>query len=189
MFHHRLLTAVTAALGLLLWLPALSLAQPPGTMNPLPRLSAPGYYPGYYYSNYNTGYYYSNYYPQLYPYDRGYYRSYGSGVYYPEYPGPGSPAGRYPPTYAVSPARDGTTALLEVRVPTADAEVWVEGKKTSTTGTNRRYVSPPLTPGHKYAYEIRVRWSEGGREVSQTREVTVRAGERVAVDFTAPPKE
>src|SRR5262249_40914799 len=38
-----------------------------------------------------------------------------------------------------------TAVRINVRVP-ADAEVWVEGAKTTQTGTRRTFVSPPLDP-------------------------------------------
>ena len=72
----------------------------------------------------------------------------------------------------------------------ADAEVWFDGTKTSETGTTRDYVSPMLTPGRDYSYEIRVRWIENGQPVEQTRKVSVRAGAVTTVDFTkSPPGE
>jgi uncharacterized protein (TIGR03000 family) len=74
---------------------------------------------------------------------------------------------------------------FDVRVPKVDAEIWFEGRKTGQTGLiDRRFVSPPLTPGVKYTYEIRVRWFEDRKVTDQTRRVRVHAGERVTVDFT-----
>jgi uncharacterized protein (TIGR03000 family) len=77
---------------------------------------------------------------------------------------------------------------LEVRVP-ADAEIFVEGEKTAQKGTLRRFVSPPITPGTRYTYEIKAKWMEGGREVDRTRKVDVRAGDRLRVDLTKPSEE
>jgi uncharacterized protein (TIGR03000 family) len=78
---------------------------------------------------------------------------------------------------------------IEVRVP-ADADIWFDDAKTTQTGTVREFVSPPLTPGHDYTYDIRARWTEEGRHVSHTRRVAVHAGERVSVTFPAavPPQ-
>ena len=91
----------------------------------------------------------------------------------------------YPSIYPVSPplsAITERTAKVEVRVP-ADAEVWFEGQKTSQDGTDRIYSSPALESAQDYVYEIRARWNADGREVDQTRKVTVHAGDRVLVDF------
>jgi uncharacterized protein (TIGR03000 family) len=76
-------------------------------------------------------------------------------------------------------------AFLLVEVPAA-AEVWLEGQRMGQAGRIRLYVSPPLTPGARYAYEVRARWTDGGREVEQVREVVVHAGDRVVVAFPRP---
>jgi uncharacterized protein (TIGR03000 family) len=77
---------------------------------------------------------------------------------------------------------------IDMQVP-ADAEIWFADAKTKQTGTLRQFVSPPLAAGQEYTYEIRARWKENGREVTKTRRLTVRAGERLKVDFTAPEAE
>jgi uncharacterized protein (TIGR03000 family) len=75
-----------------------------------------------------------------------------------------------------------TRALITVSVP-ADAEIWFEGTKMTSTGSVREYQSPPLTPGSGYTYDIRARWNENGHEVTQTQQVDVAAGSRVNVHF------
>jgi uncharacterized protein (TIGR03000 family) len=77
-------------------------------------------------------------------------------------------------------------ASLDLRVP-ASAEVTFETEKTTQTGAVRSFESPPLTPGRDYVYEIKATWTENGREVVRTRQVNVRAGEQVMVDFTPRP--
>jgi uncharacterized protein (TIGR03000 family) len=74
------------------------------------------------------------------------------------------------------------SATMNVKVP-AGAEIWFEGSKTGQTGTTRTFVSPPLEPGRGFTYDVRARWTENGKEVDQTRQVHVRAGEKVDVDF------
>ena len=91
----------------------------------------------------------------------------------------------YPTIYPVSPplsAVTDNTAKVEVRVP-ADAEIWFEGQRTSQSGTKRMYSSPALESGQDYIYEIHARWNADGKEVDQTRKVTVHAGDHVLVDF------
>jgi uncharacterized protein (TIGR03000 family) len=81
-----------------------------------------------------------------------------------------------------STTEDMNTARVNVRVP-ANAEVIFEGEKTTQTGSSRQFVSPPLTPGGNYTYDIQARWMENGRQVSRTRHVPVQAGQVVRVDF------
>jgi uncharacterized protein (TIGR03000 family) len=84
------------------------------------------------------------------------------------------------PEWSVAP--DPTSATMDVQVP-ADAEIWFQGAKTGQQGPTRTFVSPPLEPGQNFTYDIRARWSDGGKEMDQTRQVRVKAGEHVQVDF------
>jgi uncharacterized protein (TIGR03000 family) len=87
----------------------------------------------------------------------------------------------------VKPAAGGSAepAAVEVKVPQADAELWFQGVKTNRTGKVREFASPALDRGTTYSYQVRARWMDNGEPVERTRSVTVRAGERVRVDFTA----
>jgi uncharacterized protein (TIGR03000 family) len=76
-------------------------------------------------------------------------------------------------------------ALVTVRVPTADAQVWFNNAATRRTGTERQFVSPQLAAGPNYSYEVRALWRANGRTVEQTRTVRVNPGQAVTVDFTA----
>ena len=91
-----------------------------------------------------------------------------------------------------TPAAYGATsaqaAHVEVVLPSADAQVWFQGKKTKRSGKVREFESPPLTPGASYAYQVRATWMDGDEPVTQTRTIPVRAGERVRVDFTRKSK-
>jgi uncharacterized protein (TIGR03000 family) len=139
--------------------------------------------------------------PGLWPYAPDYY----SGVYSPPPPVnvtqifpadyrpappalPGTPRQRIeefdPPAKAERPAPAKEAAVrVEVRVP-ADAEVWFDGKKTSQTGTVRHFQSPPLKAGERYGYEVRASWKRVGQETEKIRHLSVRAGDRVTVDFS-----
>jgi uncharacterized protein (TIGR03000 family) len=75
-----------------------------------------------------------------------------------------------------------TTAHVTVRVP-ADAVIWFDETRMTSTGSAREYQSPPLTPGNRYTYEIRARWNENGQPVSQTQQVVVTAGGHFNVTF------
>jgi uncharacterized protein (TIGR03000 family) len=76
---------------------------------------------------------------------------------------------------------------VTVRAP-ADAQVWFDGAQTTSTGPVREFQTPPLTPGHKYRYEIQARWKENGKEVTQTQDVAIAAGAHVEVDFPKASK-
>jgi uncharacterized protein (TIGR03000 family) len=90
------------------------------------------------------------------------------------------PGGNVAPAIEVS----ANSAHLQIVVPD-NAEVLVEGVKTSTTGTTRDFVSPPLTPGKNLMYTIVVRHTNaGGKTVEESRTVRVRANDRLRLDCT-----
>jgi uncharacterized protein (TIGR03000 family) len=91
-----------------------------------------------------------------------------------------------PPFRASSPK--GGVASLEVQLP-AEAELWIEGRKTSKTGASREFVTPLLSPSESFVYEVRARWREGERDVEQTRQVPIRAGDRLNVRFPIAAEE
>jgi uncharacterized protein (TIGR03000 family) len=129
-----------------------------------------------------TGQYAGSYYP-AYPivsplgYRRG---PYDAPRYYAQMRGGGeeSPA----PAPGTAQTRQNTVRMT-VTVPVADAEVWVEGRKTQRQGTVREFVSPPLDPSRRYVYEVRARWMEDGRPVERKKSVAVQANRSVEVDF------
>lgn len=79
-----------------------------------------------------------------------------------------------------------TTAAIEVRLP-ANAELQFDGQTTTQGGPLRRFVTPPLERGTRYAYDLRASWPQGRSDVSNNRHVEFVAGDRVVVDFTVPP--
>jgi uncharacterized protein (TIGR03000 family) len=83
---------------------------------------------------------------------------------------------------AVTPAPAEVPVRFDVQVP-ADAQVFFDGEKTNQTGEQRQFVSPPLAPGREYTYEVRAMWKEGGREVTESRRLSFRAGDRVRASF------
>ena len=143
----------------------------------------------------DRGWYYGGYYPWYYGYgaypyyDYSTYPNYGygSGYYDPSYVAPStddlSPALPYG-SNATAPISDGK-AHLTVRVP-ADAKVWFEDQATKQQGAVRSFVSPELTSGQNYTYDVRASWQENGRSVEQKRQVAVHAGSRITIDFTKP---
>jgi uncharacterized protein (TIGR03000 family) len=79
-------------------------------------------------------------------------------------------------------AEEEQAAHLDVRLP-AGAEIWFNNTKMPQTGKLRHFTSPPLTPGDDYYYEVRVRWHEGNRTVTRTRNVAVHAGDWLSLAF------
>jgi uncharacterized protein (TIGR03000 family) len=68
------------------------------------------------------------------------------------------------------------TVTLVAHVP-ENAQVWIEGQAVSGTGTLRTYQSPPVTPGDRFTYKVRVAWVEAGKLVSEKQEFPVKAGD------------
>jgi uncharacterized protein (TIGR03000 family) len=87
----------------------------------------------------------------------------------------------YPPAAATD-----TDVSLIVRVP-AEAVVWVNGTKTSQTGPRREFVSSGLAPGQSYSFLVRAQWTgPDGKPATSDQRISVRAGERRALDFGEP---
>jgi uncharacterized protein (TIGR03000 family) len=87
-----------------------------------------------------------------------------------------------PPAGSKPAATSPRAAEIVVHVP-AGAKVFVEERPTRQTGPDRHFETAELLPGRAYTYAIRAEQDRGGRTVSQTKRVTVRAGERATVRF------
>jgi uncharacterized protein (TIGR03000 family) len=143
----------------------------------------PRFFPyGYYASLYGwSGYGYSG---SYYPYDY-----YGTDQVMPyvdlyEPPVPPMPEEQRLPPPEEPTSGDGAAHLL-IRVP-EDAEVLFDGYRTRQTGAERVFVSPQLTPGRTYTYEVVARWAENRRTVERKRTLKVRADMWASVDLTQP---
>jgi uncharacterized protein (TIGR03000 family) len=77
------------------------------------------------------------------------------------------------------------TAHITIKVP-AGAEIWFDDTKMTETGPVRQFYTPPLERGREYSYQVRLRWQQEGRPLTQTHEVVVTAGSHIIVDFTQP---
>jgi uncharacterized protein (TIGR03000 family) len=75
-------------------------------------------------------------------------------------------------------------ARLTIVVP-PDATISFFGSPTKQKGTERQFITPALTPGVKYYYDVTARWMKDGRAVEETRKVSVTAGGRMEVNFLA----
>jgi uncharacterized protein (TIGR03000 family) len=124
----------------------------------------------------------------------------------PTPPQPGALPGPVPPSSGASPAgKSGAGAgngapslfevdtrsnsgLLTVYVPVG-AKVWINGRLTASTGSQRRYVSYGLVPGYRYKYEVRAQIRDDDKMLEQSKTVYLTAGanEGVAFAFNKPP--
>jgi len=75
-------------------------------------------------------------------------------------------------------------ATVVVEVP-ADAKLFVDDKVTKTEGTTRSFSTPELTAGQEYYYVVRAEVARDGKPVSETKRVTVKAGEVAKTSFTS----
>jgi uncharacterized protein (TIGR03000 family) len=73
-------------------------------------------------------------------------------------------------------------AVLVVRLPEA-AELTICNSNTIQTGSERTFLSPPLTSGKQYKYRLTANWSENGKPRSKTRVIAVVAGTRTVIDL------
>lgn len=80
------------------------------------------------------------------------------------------------------------SALLTVKVP-ADAKVFVNDRATTSTGSDREYVSRNLRPGAGYSYKVRAEFVRDGKPVTEERTVRLTAGQTAALDFDGDAKQ
>jgi len=134
-------------------------------------------------------------------YRGGYGPGYNTGMGYAYMPGGSSymPSGY---TYAPGYVNQGTevrqsyyqganqnTAMVQVFLPTPDAEVWFDNTPTTQRGTDRFFQSPPLEGQGRFQYMIKARWNKDGKNVEQERRVEVTPGQPARVDFRAQAGE
>lgn len=153
-----------------------------------------GYYGGYYgccggyYSGggYAGGYYGRPYYAGYYtmPYASGYYAPYASGYNYGSsgYMGMDNTGTQTRQSFYMSPEMQ-RSAIVQVLLPTSQAEVWFDGQATTQRGMERTFVSAPME-SKEGKYTIKARWTdENGKTENRTRTVTVERGQPITVDF------
>ena len=59
-------------------------------------------------------------------------------------------------------------AHIMIQIPDPNADVVVDGKPTTSTGSVRYFQTPPLSPG-KYTYQVQATWEENGKKVTKSR--------------------
>jgi uncharacterized protein (TIGR03000 family) len=101
-------------------------------------------------------------------------------------PAPGAPGTEAPPSPmpgAMYRSLGGSqVALLNVTVP-AEAKIFVNGNATTSSGTQRQYVSRGLEAGNRYAYEIKAEIVRDGKTITETKSVTLGSGEQASLVF------
>jgi uncharacterized protein (TIGR03000 family) len=91
------------------------------------------------------------------------------------------PAAAPPPTKIEPKTGDGTARLI-IDVPEG-AKLYIDDKLMKTTTAERLFYTPPLEPGHKYFYDVRVEVQKDGQPVFQSKRVIVQAGDVVRESF------
>lgn len=74
--------------------------------------------------------------------------------------------------------------MLTVDVP-AGAAIYVNGMKTSATGVVRQFVSRGLVEGKRYEFTVRMTIDRDGQSSEETKVVSLAAGGRSSLSFTA----
>jgi uncharacterized protein (TIGR03000 family) len=79
-------------------------------------------------------------------------------------------------------ADDAASATVVIKLP-ADAELYFDDRPTKQVGAERTYVTPELTPDREYVYQVKIGYTRDGRMMTQTKSVSVRAGQTSRVEF------
>jgi uncharacterized protein (TIGR03000 family) len=78
---------------------------------------------------------------------------------------------------------ESSRAVLQIKLPTPEAELWVQNEPIESWGVSRQFQSPPLSAGSTYRYQVKARWLADGQFHTQTKTVKVQAGADVVVSF------
>jgi len=124
-----------------------------------------GGYGGYGGSYYSSPYYSSDYYSDVTP----------SYSYYPSADIYSSPAPMV-----------NNSAMMRVIVPDPNAQVFLDGQPTSSTGNVRTYQTPPLTGAQTFTYHLRAVFMRNGQQTTEERTVVITPGQTTTVDFSRP---
>jgi uncharacterized protein (TIGR03000 family) len=88
-------------------------------------------------------------------------------------------------SYYAPPAAGPAPATLVVHLP-ADARLTIDGYAPRSTSGTRWFVTPPLGAGRDFHYQLRAEVERGGKRLTRTREVAVRAGQQTDVTLDFP---
>jgi uncharacterized protein (TIGR03000 family) len=75
--------------------------------------------------------------------------------------------------------------VITVKVPAAEATLEIDGVAIPGSGISRTFETPPLAIDGTYKYSVVAKWQPNNyTDISRTKVVTFRAGERVTLDLT-----
>jgi uncharacterized protein (TIGR03000 family) len=77
------------------------------------------------------------------------------------------------------------SARLIVSLP-AEATLTIDDEATTSTSGLRTFVTPALTPGEEYVYNLKAEMTRDGKTFIATQRVTVRAGEETKTSLQFP---
>lgn len=98
-------------------------------------------------------------------------------------PMPKAPTAPTAPTLpAPPPVEPKTSANIKFVLP-ADAKLYVDGQPTRSTGSERPFYTPSLTPGRKYYYDVRAEVVVNGETIVEEKRVIVQAGDDLRESF------
>lgn len=83
---------------------------------------------------------------------------------------------------SAAPQPAGKPAEIHVTVP-ADATLTIDGQPTKSTSADRWFITPPLTPGKTFHYDLTAKLVRDGKNVTVQHSVAVRAGQATNVSF------
>jgi uncharacterized protein (TIGR03000 family) len=78
-----------------------------------------------------------------------------------------------------------SSARITVKLP-AQARLFVDNVECPLTSGNRSFLTPRLERGKRYYYTLRMEVVQNGQRVTQTRRVTLGAGDSIQVNFLVP---
>jgi uncharacterized protein (TIGR03000 family) len=90
--------------------------------------------------------------------------------------------------WAVGQQTDKKPAQLRLLVPEV-AQVMIDGQPTTSTGSERRYETPPLTPGKTYSYQVEASWQDGSSKIVRMAVARVQAGKETVIDLRPGSKD
>ncbi len=82
---------------------------------------------------------------------------------------------------------DNQSARINIAVK-PEAEIWFDDVKTTQTGTQRVFLSPPLQADGDYRYRIQVRWMDNGHPRIAARQIMVHAGDNIHLTIPDSPR-
>jgi uncharacterized protein (TIGR03000 family) len=92
------------------------------------------------------------------------------------------------PVADINPSSGRAPAKLKLFVPPL-AELEIEGHKTKSKGETRTFITPPLVPGKKYMYTLKLTWVKDNRAIVRMAVAHVRAGVETVLDLRPTSKD